>query len=136
MIKEYAEWVKTMIKNPIKKRKAWVTDIMNNLKNGVGIKRKNPKEAQNLADLLNDKSKFDLIGFAANLHYVKHDLRNGDTKEDTECVFVHPWASPKLLFAHKELPVVMIVGDDLRLDESVLDEHKQNEKSNVRGFTG
>jgi len=136
MIKEYANWVDVMIKNPLKKRKQWVIDIMNNLKNGVGTKRKNPKEAMNLADLLSNKDDFELVGFAANLHYIKHDLRKGDTMEDTECVFVHPWASPKLLFAHKRLPVVLVVGDDLRLDESVLDEHEQNQKVEVRGFTG
>jgi hypothetical protein len=136
MIKEYADWVTTMIKNPVKNRKKWVSDIMNGLKNSSSNKRKNPKDTENLAELLNDKSKFDLIGFAANLHYIKDALRKGDTDEDLECVFVHPWASPKLLFKHKTLPVIFIVGDDLRLDESVINEVDKNEKVDVRGFTG
>jgi hypothetical protein len=135
-VKDYADWVHTMIKNPIVKRKQWVSDIMNGLRKGIGKTKKNPKEAQNLADLLSDKSKFELIGFSANLHYIKDNLRKGDTDEDLECVFVHPWGSPKLLFKHKDLPVLFIVGDDLRLDESVINEVDKNEKVDVRGFTG
>lgn len=133
-VKDYADWVYTMIKTPLAKRKQWVVEIMNNLKKGN--KKNNPKETQNLADLLNDKNKFDLIGFSANLHYIKSLLRKGDTQEDAECVFVHPWASPKLLFKHKTLPVIFIVGDDLLLDDSAINEVDKNDKVDVRGFTG
>jgi hypothetical protein len=135
-IKEYADWVYTMIKNPINKRKAWVKDIFINLNKGTAGKKNNPKELKNLAELLCDKAKFDLVGFSANLHYVKHDLRKGDEEADLNCVFVHPWASPKLLYKHKDLPVIMIIGEDLRLDESVLDDNSKNVTHSIRGFTG
>lgn len=135
-VKEYADWIYTMIQNPIERRKAWVKDILTNMKNGVGLKKKNPKELENLTDVLLDKSKFDLVGFSANLHYVKHALRKDDVEEDLHSVFVHPWATPKLLFKHKTLPVVIIVGEDLRLDDNVLNEVAKNTKQEVRGFTG
>lgn len=134
-VKDYAEWVYTMIASSIDRRKAWVKDIFNNLRRGVGFKNSS-KGALEFTDMLNDRSEFDLIGFSANLHYVKHEKRPGDTEEDLNCVFVHPWATPKLLYKHKTLPLILITGDDLRLDESVLDEDSKNMKQNVRGFTG
>lgn len=135
-VKEYADWVYSMINNPLERRKAWVKEIFETLKKSKGSKKSNPKEIENLTELLNDKSIFDLVGFSANLHYVKHALRKDDEEEDLHSVFVHPWATPKLLFKHKTLPVVIIVGEDLRLDDNVLNEVEKNVKQEVRGFTG
>jgi len=138
-VKEYAGWVNAMTQTPVKKRKEWVKNIIENLSKPE-LYQKNPqksaKEMQNVAELLNDRSKFELVGFSANLNYVKHDKRSGDVDEDLECIFVHPWGSPKLLFKHKDLPVIIIVGEDLRLDESVLDDSGKNPKLELRGFTG
>ena len=129
-VKQYAQWVYTMIKTAPAKRKEWIKIIFDNLKS------KKTKEFENLVEMLQDRSNFDLIGFAPNLHYIKHDKRRGDTEEDLGCVFVHAWATPKLLFTHKRLPVIIIVGDDMRYDDSVLNEQEKNPTVPVRGFTG
>ena len=145
-VKEYAQWVITMIKTPVKNRREWVKNILANLsKPEIYAKKINPASARDLvpaqqmksvAEMLSDKATFELVGFSANLQYVKHDKRNGDVDDDLSCIFVHPWGSPKLLFKHKKLPVIIIVGEDLKLDESVLDENEKNPRFELRGFTG
>ena len=90
---------------------------------------------------LKKKSFFELIGFSINANYVMSHVRSTKTnpisQEDLEALFIHAWGSPKLLYKHKKLPMLVIVGADIQLDESILDEMEDNsEITKVIGITG
>jgi len=134
-VKEFNNWVYTLIDLPENKRKKWVKDVLNGVKN---FKVKNPDHNTNDMIRALNSSNFDLIGFSANVNYIKDKKKKGDRKEDLEHVFVHAWGSPKLLYAHKDLPLLMIIGGDLRVDGTILDEIDKNKDkipSNIRGIT-
>jgi hypothetical protein len=136
-VKEYNSWVYTMLETPVKKRWEWVRIIFESLTSPWN-KKANPlsREMVEFAKNLEQSKNFDIVGFSANVHYVKHDVGKGDQLSDLKSVFVHAWGSPKLLFQHKKLPILIIVGGDLRVHESVLDEIDKNDKRSIRGITG
>jgi len=135
MVKEFNSWVYTLIETPVRKRKEWVKGVLEGIKN---FKVKNPSNnTQDMIDSLNSSS-FDLVGFSTNINYIKDKKKPGDSKEDLEHVFVHAWGSPKLLYAHKDLPLLMIVGGDLRVDGTILSEIGKNKgkiPTGIRGLT-
>lgn len=94
---------------------------------GIRSYRKdNAKGRQWLSDYLRTNKDFSFLGFAINLPYINVDSSTGDTKS----FWVHAWGTPQLLFSHKRLPAMMIVGPSVRLDENILGE------TNMTGFTG
>lgn len=136
-VKEYNSWVYTMLDTPVKKRQEWIDLVFDGLVNKHNKKANNPlrQEMIDFCNSLQQHKNFGLIGFSANVHYIKDSLKNGDQASDLKSVFVHAWGSPKLLFQHKKLPILIIVGGDLRVDESILDEIDKNDKVNIRGIT-
>ena len=79
-----------------------------------------------LSDFLESEKDFQFQGFALNLPYINVDPKFGDTKS----FWIHPWGTPQLLFSHRRLPIIMIVGPSVRLDQNVLGER------NMLGYTG
>ena len=131
-VKESHSWVNMFLNLSIKKRLEWVKLIFQ----GMLDKFSRDRGLKTLVLSMKDRKQFDLIGFSVNIEYIKHGLRPGDEEDDLNHIFVHAWGSPKLLLKHKKYPILIVCGDDLKLDESILDEHKQNEKENIRGITG
>lgn len=138
-VKEYNAWVKMMQHLPEEKRQEWVERIHRSIK--VQAKKENPinnKELSNFSDLLQDGRKFKLIGFSPNVQYIK-DSKGKNDPGVLESVYIHAFGTPKLLYAHKKLPILVVVGPDLRINESVLDEGTnkvKNERHNITGITG
>lgn len=93
---------------------------------GIRVYRKEKKSDKWLSDYLDSGKDFNFLGFSANFPYINVDPKFGDTKS----LWIHAWGTPQLLFQHKQLPVMMIVGPSVRLDENVLGER------NMLGFTG
>jgi hypothetical protein len=89
-------------------------------------RKENRKNTLWLSDYLESGKDFSFRGFAANLPYINVNPKFGDTQS----FWIHAWGTPQLLFSHARLPVMMIVGPSVRLDENVLGE------SNMVGFTG
>lgn len=94
---------------------------------GIRTYRKESKKSDNwLSDYLDSGKDFKFTGFSANFPYINVDPKYGDT----EAFWIHAWGTPQLLFTHLRLPVMIIVGPSVRLDENVLGER------NMLGFTG
>lgn len=128
-VKEELAWVSTFTRLPVAKRKEWVKRILEEIRSYR--KGKPSPETKYLSELLADRSKFELIGISYNMSYIKVDA------EDEECLrarWIHPWGSPKLLFKHKKLPMLIIAGADIRFNDAVTNEVKGN--SQVRGIIG
>jgi hypothetical protein len=132
-VKEELGWVDTFVRLPPSKRKEWVKRILEEIRSYR--KRGNPtKETKYLSDLLSDRSKFDLIGFSYNVNYIKVDA---DDDESLMARWVHPWGSPKLLFKHKKLPILIIAGADIRFNDAITNELRDNPRlDDVAGITG
>jgi hypothetical protein len=79
-----------------------------------------------LSDFLESNKDFEFHGFTLNLPYINVDPKFGDTKS----FWIHPWGTPQLLFTHRRLPIIMVVGPSVRLDQNVLGDR------NMTGYTG
>jgi hypothetical protein len=138
-VKEFNKWVKMMCELPEEKRQEWVNRIFEGLESQAAKENpKTSKELSYLTDILKDGRKFNLIGFSTNASYIKDKKRKNDPGV-LNSIYVHAWGSPKLLFEHKKLPILIIIGPDLRVDESVLDEGSnryKNKRYDVTGITG
>jgi hypothetical protein len=119
-VKEYLSWTLTMIATPVRKRKDWVRLILEGLhkfgKNGEG---------KYLANMLADKRVWECLGFSTNAHYILLKGREEDMKETMS----DDWNSPTLLFKHKELPLFVIAGPEVKLSGK---KHKENVYTNAR----
>lgn len=69
-----------------------------------------------ISDYLESGKDFKFLGFVADLPYINVDPSTGDTRT----FWMHAWGTPQLLFSHHNLPIMMIIGPSLRLDENVL----------------
>jgi len=79
-----------------------------------------------LSDFLRSGSEYELNGFAVNYPYINLDSKYGDT----EPFWVHPWGPGQLVFSHRTIPSIIIVGPSQREDENVLGQR------NMIGKTG
>jgi hypothetical protein len=135
-VKEFLTWAETMIATPIKQRKIWVEKIIAGIRSYREPKTKNPdmeSQKKYLSDMLENEDDVELIGFAVNSSYIKVDSPH---EEELGALFIHPFGTPQLLYKHKKLPMLLIVGPGIRLDESILEEVSGNQKIPTRGITG
>jgi len=119
-------WVELILSLPAKDRRKWVRQMLDGLRSYRSSGKKS-KDSEWLSDWVGGKD-FELIGFAPNIQYVKVD----GTAEELKALWVHPWGSPVLVYKHKKLPMVTLVGPSIRLDESVMVEDGMD----ILGFTG
>jgi hypothetical protein len=136
MVKDYLSWAETMIKTPVSDRKAWVKKIIEAFRYYRPTGKSDLKaegQKKYLSDILESEDDIELIGFAANANYIKVDSSNSD---ELGALYVHPFGTPPLLYKHKKLPMLIIVGPGIRLDESVLAEATGNDRIPTRGITG
>lgn len=135
-MKESLAWVKTMINSKISRRQEWVKLIIEGLRSYRGASSEDRKGAIWLSDVIQDETKWEIVGFAVHEAYVRLD----GSEEETNCMFIHPWGTPPLLLKHKTLPIVMTVGPGIRWNDSILSELKDNEAleylKNLIGFSG
>lgn len=102
-------------------------ELKNLVMDGIRSYRKdNQKGDIWLSDFLDSNKDYVFQGFSLNLPYINVDPKYGDTKS----FWIHPWGTPQLLFTHRRLPIMMIVGPSVRLDQNVLGQ------SNMTGYTG
>lgn len=79
-----------------------------------------------LSDFIRSGKDFTVTGFAVNIPYINIERRFGPT----DPLWVHAWGTPQLLLAHRKLPVIMIVGPSIRLDENIFGDRS------MEGYTG
>ena len=135
-IKESLKWVYTMIMSKPARRKEWVKLIIEGIRSYRGENAQDKKGAVWLSDVIQDDSKWEVIGFSVHEAYVRLD----GSEDETNCMFIHPWGTPPLLLKHKTLPIIMTVGPGIRWNDTVLNELKGNEAleyiKNLVGFSG
>lgn len=121
-------WAASLVKWPIRARTRLKEALLEALRS---YRKKKPGGGGPwISDIL-ESPEFECRGFAVDINYI---LAKKHPDLETDCVYNHPWGSPKLLYVHKKLPICVIVGADLRLDTSVA--HEAGAKIPVRGFTG
>lgn len=120
MSSDYLSWTIAMITTPVKKRREWVELIFKGLhkfgKNGEG---------KYLANLLQDSSTWEIVGFSTNVHYILLD----GSKEDLVKTKADNWNSPALLLKHHKLPIFVIAGPEVGLKG---ENHKINPYTQVK----
>jgi hypothetical protein len=129
---QHLSWVKALINATYKARDNLFRKILD------GITRYNSrtgtptKDGQKLVqDLLSEE--FECIGFTPNLQYIRLE----GSANDEHALFVHPWATPPLVFKHRRLPVILITGPGIRLNDTIVREVQTNDfRVGVQGFTG
>lgn len=127
-VKDFLPWVALMTKLPASERRRWVKTIFDGIKSYRG---KSAQKSVWLSDMLADSKEFELVGFAANVSYVRLD---GNATE-MAALYVHPWGTPTLLLKHKTLPVILMASPSIRYDQTLLAE-AGNKTGRVKGFTG
>jgi hypothetical protein len=91
------------------------------------------KEAVEFGQLLENNKDFKLIGITPQIMYIK----TTGNKKQLECIFRHQFGSPVLLYKYKDLPILILAGGAIRLDNSVVAEIGENHYANVsEGITG
>lgn len=129
-VKDYLPWVALMTKIPASERMRWVKEVFAGIRS-YRNKQSDASRASWLSDVLSDRKEFELVGFAANVTYVRID----GNAMDLSAMYVHPWGTPTLLLKHKRLPVIIMASPSMRYDASLLAE-AGNKTSAVKGFTG
>jgi hypothetical protein len=118
-VKEYLSWVHTIIHTDEETRWGWVELIMRGFRSyRNGKQGKYVRDKEYLSDALSDPSRFQLVGFAPNIQYVKVE----GTEDQLKGVYIHPFGTPQLLYKHRDLPMLIIAGPGIRLDDSILKE--------------
>lgn len=130
-VKEALAWVGTMLKTPQRERERWVDIILNGVVDNTPAKAKN--EAKNLVKMIRDGT-FELMGFAPNVQYIR--VRGPSSFLGSW--WVHPFSSPTLVAKHRTLPIIILVGPSLRLNEATIREIEDGSlyENDVIGFTG
>jgi len=95
------------------------------------LKSKNV-EAEWLAKWLKS-NEVNFVGFAPSITYIKESGSDDELKYDWE----HPFGNPALLYGHKKLPILIIAGPDIMVDDSILSRIPANEvKAKSLGIHG
>lgn len=131
MVREWLKWFETMCDLPVKRRREFVQNVIDGLK--FYRDKRGAKGSKWLSDFLAEEKDVELIGFAANATYVKVDSTH---KDELKAIYVHPWGLPTLMYKHKHLPIVFMVGPGVRFNESILEEDDKNREPALRGITG
>lgn len=135
-VTEHLPWVGVMLKTPRAGRMKWVKIILDGIRSyrekAQARDRQADEQREWLSDLLQDESKFELVGFSPNVQYVKAS----GSEDQMSALWVHPWGTPQLLYKHKRLPLLIIAGPGIRFNESVLAESRENESESTLGITG
>lgn len=91
------------------------------------------KEAEQLYKDLKNQKGVQFVGFVPEINYMKE---NGP-QNHLDAIWNHPFGSPALLYAHKELPILIIAGPDIMFNDSIVKSIKSNKWSgSVYGVTG
>ncbi len=132
-IKEMLSWVYSIVKFPLKDREELYNLSMESIKYDT--------KTADLYKMLKDKKQYEFVGITPNISYVSMD--KSYTKKELECLWVHPFSRPTLLFYNKRYHYYMLINANLRKDKSVLKEISKNLNINqlssflgTRGITG
>lgn len=96
------------------------------------LKSKNPSVGRLLKDLKAEKS-LKFVGFIPEVTYVKEK----GTKEQLSALWEHKFGTPALLYAHDDLPILIIAGPNIMFNDSIVRQIKTNDHlKEVAGITG
>lgn len=117
-IKEYCKWVEDVLCMSKAHRVKLSESVLDAISLYRGRKQK-PEDSEYLTDWL--RKNCELIGFSGNLNYIAtHDRVRGMTRDIFENINIHPWGAPAVLLKHKTMPMFIICGPGLKLDEKVI----------------
>lgn len=132
-MKEFLTWVKQLLGLKESDRSRLASEVFRGIGefSHLGEGNQDTSTGKELQKEL--KKNFTVVGFAPNVSYI----REKGSKEDLEALWVHPFATPALLLAHKKLPILVIASGGLRFNETVLNEMKTNiDKYFLTGISG
>jgi hypothetical protein len=120
--------------NPLEKTKSGSVKVKQGepLPPEYKLKSKN-KQVENFVKDLEKENGVDFVGFIPKIEYIK----DKGTKMQLEALWQHGFGSPALLYAHKELPMLIIAGPNLMFNDSIVNNIKENlYNDKVCGITG
>lgn len=126
---KYLRWVHTMLKASVERRKQWVDEILNGIRDYRKKGAKADKTIRYLSDVL--EKEYLLVGFVPKIEYIKVE----GPPDELGVIWEHAHMNPNLLYKHPKLPVFVIAGPGLRFNDSVLNEVGIDTRP-VRGVTG
>lgn len=116
-MKEYCTWIDDVCDMSMPDRQRMAKKVLDALRS---FRKKDvpPKESTYLTDWLLKETV--LMGFVGNVNYVNATKRKpGMAREQFENILLHALGSHVLLFKHKKLPLLLIVGPGIKLDHKV-----------------
>lgn len=115
-------WVELLLNIPSKTRKKMRKICLNGL--NLFKKGKPSQEGSELVRFLKEDCEF--IGYATNIQYV---MESGETKEQEDSLWSHPFSIPTVLYKVKGVPMIVVANENLDYNNNVLDSIPSN-KSN------
>jgi hypothetical protein len=95
------------------------------------LKSKN-KEVENFVNSLKKETGLDFVGFVPQVTYIKEK----GPEDHLEALWEHNFGTPALLYAHKNLPILIIAGQGLMFNDSIVRSIKSNNvRESIYGVT-
>jgi hypothetical protein len=136
-MREMLSWVKTFLKSDSSFRKKVRTSVLKQLEyEGSGDESTPSKERLKQGKILSrlvSQSNMKFIGVMPNISYLKVE---GDKKDELPYAWVHPFGNPALLYYDKNSGALLIVGNGIKFNDSVVNEYPENKKVSMIGITG
>jgi hypothetical protein len=130
---QFLDWIDIVARSSVAYRRKIKDAILDGITRFNSRTDSQTKEGLELAKSLRG-SEFEEIGFSLNINYVKIDSKQAALLRP---IWVHAWATPKILYKHKKLPILVIAGPDLRFNDSIIGEISVNDyREQILGITG
>ena len=137
-------WVTVLINAPQKARTKVRKSVLDGMKyfrakwQKIGTKPEDfklislNKEVEQFVKSLEKQTGLDFVGFVPDITYIKET----GSQDQLDVLWEHPFGSPALLYAHKELPVLIIAGPDIMFNDSIVKSLNKYRDVPLKGITG
>jgi hypothetical protein len=116
-VKQRAIWAETIYKAGHEERVAEVSAVLEDLK-------VSPDADDRRAYREITSGEYEFVGFTPSISYLKAD---SDDPEVLECLWIHAWSEPCLLFKKKGVSACLIVKPALKFNESEASKYRENQ---------
>lgn len=126
-VKEFNSWVIDFLSAPSEMRKKFRSEkIINGLKEFTRKEDSENVAGEKLVKALNNKKELRFCCYAPNIYYIRETGAN---------CFIHAFGGPSLVYEYNNFPCLLVANPSLRLDETYLNEHKENSHESIEGWT-
>lgn len=115
-VKQKALWAETIYKAAASDRVSEVAAVLEDLKHST-----DPDDRKAYREIVSGDYEF--VGFTPSISYLKVEP---DDPEVLECLWIHAWSEPCLLFKRRGMSACMIVKPALKFNEAEASKYREN----------